>query len=70
MVKSLEPIRYFSLFNYFDTTETIFTKGTQFSDVVILIGVAVVFYILALIGFNRRNITIGAWPWQQGKIRD
>ncbi len=70
MVKSLEPIKYLSLFNYYDTTETIFTDGTQLSDILILIGVAVVFYILALICFKRRNITVGDWPWQRGKITD
>jgi len=70
MVKSLEPIRYFSLFNYYDTTETIFTEGAQLSDILILIGIAAVFFILALICFSRRNITVGAWPWQRGKITD
>jgi len=70
MVKSLEPIKYFSLFNYYNTTETIFTEGAQLSDILILIGIAAVFFILALICFNRRNITVGAWPWQRGKITD
>ena len=70
MVKSLEPIKYFSLFNYYNTTETIFTDRTQLSDTIILLGVAAVFFILALICFNRRNITVGAWPWKQGKIKD
>jgi ABC-2 type transport system permease protein len=70
MVKSLEPIRYFSLFNYYDTTVKIFSDGPQFSDIVILLGIAAVFYILALIFFSRRNITVGAWPWQKGKITD
>ena len=70
MVKSLEPIKYFSLFNYYNTTETIFTDGAQLSDTIILLGVAAVFYVLALICFKRRNITVGAWPWQRGKITD
>ena len=70
MVKSLEPIKYFSLFNYYNTTETIFTDGAKLSDTIILLGVAAVFYVLALIFFKRRNITVGAWPWQQGKITD
>jgi ABC-2 type transport system permease protein len=70
MVKSLEPIKYFSLFNYYNTTKTIFTDGVQLSNTIILLGVAVVFFILALICFNRRNITVGAWPWQRGKITD
>ena len=70
MVKSLEPIRYLSLFNYYNTTETIFADGIRSSDILILFGVAVVFFILAVICFHRRNITVGAWPWQRGKITD
>jgi len=70
MVKSLEPIKYFSLFNYYNTTKTIFTDGAQLSDILILLGIAAVFFILALICFSRRNITVGAWPWQRGKITD
>jgi ABC-2 type transport system permease protein len=70
MAKSLESVKYFSPFNYYNTTETIFTEGIQFSDIFILLGVAAVFYILALISFERRNITVGAWPWQRGKITD
>lgn len=66
--KSMEPVKYLSLFNYYDTTETIFTGGVLFSDIVILSGVAGLFFILAVIFFSKRNITVGAWPWQQGKI--
>lgn len=70
MVKVLEPVKYFSLFNYYNTTETIFTEGTQLSDILVLLGVAVVFYVLASVCFKKRNITVGAWPWQRGKITD
>ena len=70
MVKSLEPIRFFSLFNYYNTTEIIFSDGAQLSDILILLGIAAAFFILALICFKKRNITVGAWPWQQGKIMD
>jgi len=70
MVKSLEPIKYFSLFNYYNTTEIIFSDGAQLSDILILLGIAAAFFILALICFKKRNITVGAWPWQQGKIMD
>jgi len=70
MVKSLEQIKYFSLFNYHNATETIFTEGAQLSDTVILLGIAAVFYVLASICFKRRNITVGAWTWQRGKITD
>jgi ABC-2 type transport system permease protein len=70
MVESLDPVKYFSLFHYCNTTETIFAEGPRLSDIFILLAVAAVFYILALICFRRRNITVGAWPWQKGKITD
>lgn len=70
MVRSLEPIKYFSLFNYYNTTATIFQHGPQLSDILTLLGIASVFFILALICFRRRNITVGAWFWQKGKITD
>lgn len=70
MVESLEFIQYLSIFNYYDTTATIFSDGPQLSDIAVLIGVAVVFFALALIAFQKRNITVGAWPWQKGKITD
>ncbi|MGD9345714.1 MAG: ABC transporter permease subunit [Candidatus Aminicenantes bacterium] len=70
VVNSLRPIGYFSLFNYYNTTATIFSNGPQLSDMMILLGIAAVFYALALICFRRRNITVGAWPWQRGKIAD
>lgn len=70
IAKSLKSIKYFSLFNYYNTTATIFSDGPKLSDILILLGIAAVFYVLALIFFNRRNITVGAWPWQRGKITD
>jgi len=70
MVRSLEPLKYFSLFNYYNTTAAIFTEGVRFSDTLILLGISAIFFILALIFFQKRNLTVGAWPWQLGKIRD
>lgn len=30
----------------------------------VLLEVSVVVFVLALIGFQLRNVTVGAWPWQ------
>lgn len=70
MVKSIESVKYVSLFYYYDTTVTVFTEGIKVTDILILLGVAAVFFTLALVFFNKRNITVGAWPWQKGKITD
>ncbi len=68
MVNSLEGIKPYSLFTYFDSSATAFTDGAKTSDVLILLSVAVVFFALTLISFQRRNVTVGAWPWQRGRV--
>ena len=65
MVASLEPLKPFSLFSYFDSTAAIFTDGPIFVDLGLLVGIALVFFVLTLLSFARRNVTAGAWPWQR-----
>jgi len=69
MTESLKPIKPFSLFAYFDSTATTFTEGVAVSDVAVLLIVALVFFVLALIGFQRRDVTVGAWPWQRMRTK-
>jgi ABC-2 type transport system permease protein len=66
--ETLQPFEVLSLFNYFDFTATAFTEGPQAQDVGILLGVALVFFVLALLSFRRRNVTVGAWPWQRARV--
>lgn len=70
IVESLEFIKYASLFHYLDSSAGVFTKGVQASDVFTLLGIATVFFVLALFSFERRDITVGLWPWQRAKARD
>ena len=37
-------------------------------DVIILLGIGLVFYLLAVVFFQRRKLTVGAWPWQSGRV--
>jgi ABC-2 type transport system permease protein len=60
-VKPLEVLKYLCLFNYYNTTGTIFTNGVLLSDIVVLLGVSGLFFVLSIIFFNRRNITVGTW---------
>jgi ABC-2 type transport system permease protein len=69
MVESLEPIKPLSLFSYFDSTAAVFIDGAQAGDILLLLGVTVVFFALALVGFQRRNVTVRAWPWQRARIK-
>ncbi|MGF1504947.1 MAG: ABC transporter permease subunit [Anaerolineae bacterium] len=65
MVSSLEAIKPFSLFTYFDSSADVFREGVRAGDAAVLLAVAVVFFGLALWAFHRRDLTVGAWPWQR-----
>jgi len=67
LVDSLEPFRRVSLFHYFDASSKLFSEGTKGSDLFLLLGVAVVFFSLTVVCFQRRNITVGTWPGQRPK---
>lgn len=68
LVDSLDTIKAFSLFSYFDSTADLFSEGMQVTDVAILLSTAAIFFGLALISFERRDITVGRWPWQHAKM--
>jgi len=63
-VSSLSLLRPYSIFSYFDSSANVFREGVQVKDVLTLLAVAAAFFVLALISFQRRNVTVGAWPWQ------
>lgn len=68
MVESLESLKWISLFSYLDSTAEVFVRGVRPADVAVLLGATALFYLLALFFFARRNITTGAWPWQQPRL--
>jgi ABC-2 type transport system permease protein len=67
-VPSLGALRYLSLFYYFDSSAKVFTEGVKAGDVLTLLGLAAFFFVLAVLSFQRRNVTVEAWPWQRAKI--
>lgn len=67
-IESVENLKYFSLFTYYDSTATAFSEGQQLGDVAVLLAIALLSLALAVFFFQRRNITVGAWPWQRAKI--
>jgi ABC-type transport system involved in multi-copper enzyme maturation permease subunit len=68
MVSSLEPLKPLFLHTYLDATGRSVTQGQQLGDVVVLLIVGLVAFTLALVFFQRRDVTVGAWPWQRGKM--
>lgn len=68
IVDSLEWLNGFSLFTYMDATASVFEDGISASNVLVLLVVTAVFLGLAAWFFQRRNLTVGAWPWQRGRV--
>jgi len=67
MVEFLKDIKWIFPFNYF-TGQQVLENGVDTSDLLVLLGMTLVFFVLALVSFQRRDVTVGAWPWQRAKI--
>jgi ABC-2 type transport system permease protein len=67
-VPTLESLQPLFPFYYLDATASLFATGPQSSDVLTLLCIALVAFVLAVFFFQRRDITVGAWPWQRGKL--
>jgi ABC-type transport system involved in multi-copper enzyme maturation permease subunit len=65
---ALEPFEPFFLFTYLDSTAEAVTQGQATGDVLVLLGIGVVSFLLAVFFFQRRNLTVGAWPWQRAQV--
>lgn len=68
LVGSLEALTAILPFHYYEGSTAVFTEGIQASDVLMLVGAAVVLLLLAMLTFERRNLTVGAWFWQRGRV--
>lgn len=66
MVSAVERVEPLFLFTYLDASASLFFDGPKASNVLILLSVVLVAFLLALLFFQRRDITVGAWPWQRG----
>ncbi|HEY62410.1 MAG TPA: ABC transporter permease subunit [Anaerolineae bacterium] len=65
LVESLQEWRRFFPFYYYDSTTRVFQEGIQIGDVLILLSGALLFWLLAIASFNRRNLMTHAWFWQR-----
>lgn len=67
LLDTLQPIQPLFLFNYFDSTPELLSRGPEISDLLVLLAVALAFFALALIAFGRRDVTAPMWPWQRAR---
>lgn len=66
-VSTLESLQPLFLFHYLNATADLFVTGPQASDILILVGIALVAFILAVVFFQLRDITVGMWPWRRAR---
>ena len=67
LVAWLQDLQFLFAFNYYDPSELL-TDGLNVENALILLAASFVFLGLALLSFQRRNVTVGAWPWQRGRV--
>lgn len=59
-VSKLTPFHYYSA--------DMMTRGMAVRDLLTLLGAAALLLALAVLSFQRRNITVSAWPWQRARL--
>lgn len=68
-VSSLEAIQPLFLFYYYEFTAALFTDGPNTTGLITLLLIAAVAFLLAVFFFNRRDLTVGHWPWQRARAK-
>lgn len=65
---ALEPFEPLFLFTYLDGTGRAVMEGQQAGDMLVLITIGLAAFALAVFFFQRRDLTVGAWPWQHARV--
>lgn len=66
--ETLKSIQFLFPFYYYDG-QAILTEGVPVADLAVLLGAVLLFLALALISFQRRDVTVGGWPWHRTQAR-
>ena len=67
LVAWLQDMQFLFAFNYYNPSELL-TDGLNVENTLLLLAASLIFLGLALLSFQRRNVTVGAWPWQRGRV--
>lgn len=68
LVDSMASFKAISLFSYINTNADVFENGLHAGNISILLAISLVFFVLAMLAFERRNITVGQWVWQRNQV--
>ncbi|MBN2050916.1 MAG: ABC transporter permease subunit [Spirochaetales bacterium] len=68
MAESLEPWKPIFLFSYYDSSSKVFSEGVAAGDLAVLLGLSAAAFLLALLCFQKRNVTTASWVWKRGRL--
>ncbi len=68
MAPILEPLQPFLPHFYFEKVIQMLVGDVAWREMAILLAIGVGFLLLAVLSFRRRNLTVGAWPWQRPRL--
>lgn len=69
MLTSLENVQKLFLFYYFEASAGALVNGQQTGNVLVILAAMLAAFGLAIFFFQRRDLTVGMWPWQRARIR-
>ncbi len=68
MAPVLEPLQPFLPHYHYESVIHMLTGDVAWREIGILVAIGVGFVLLAVLSFRRRNLTVGAWPWQRPRM--
>ena len=68
MAPVLEPLQPFLPHYHYESVIHMLTGDVAWREIGILVAIGVGFVLLAVLSFQRRNLTVGAWPWQRPRM--
>ena len=68
MAPVLEPLQPFLPHFHFESVVQMLVGDVAWREVGILLAIGAGFIALAVLSFRRRNLTVGAWPWQRPRL--
>lgn len=67
MSEPMEKIQWLSPLYYYKGSE-ILSSGLQAGDWAVLVGTSLLFVLLAILSFARRDVTVGTWSWGRARV--
>lgn len=65
--EKIEPLQPYFPFHYYASREALTGRWVD-GNPWLLLGVAGILLVLTMLSFQRRNVTVGAWPWARARV--